>query len=687
MLLAATSISALAEIELNVNKNDRGWVSAKDLIELRIIEAESASISGVVRIFVGLEDITPLFVEHLPGKYRKPRGTLALPAGVQEIIVYRVAAENQWQEIGRAPLQVLTRTGLERLEVTPRIDVSSDSLVNEGVSGDAFPPERDRFNDLSMDGGFDIAGETGNSQFNINANFVGTSYRPEALRFAEKADDAPKVDLVDYLATFSNGDASLEIGHISYGNNPLLLDQFGTRGVKASYRVNSLFDISLSAQNGTEIVGSEKILGLNSGDHRVAGATIGIEVFPETPGRLRTEITYMSASILAVNDFDAGEVPDAEKSDGLGLRVMGNAFSGRLRGDASIARASYTNPVDPFLNFGIDDLVPVEETTNNAWRTDIGYDIINDYTLGESTPVALTADYSYEKISPEYRTIGAFPNADRLGQTLAFSAILGSVSAQLLAAESEDNLDNIATILKTRTRTNTFNVELPLPDILGNIETTNYWPNVSLNKERIRQFVINDPDQALSDFNDASHLPDQVSDIDSANLSWYHNKWNFSYDVSRSSEDNRQAGRENADFETTNHSFIFGVSPLDSMAVEFSLGRNVIKDLENDLRSNQKIAGLLFNWQFLRQWALVFNVENSRENDLQSSVENTKNSSFSGDAQISYQFELPAGAKKLPGQIFVRYAKQRNDFRDNIFDFDINSANWSFNTGISISLF
>ncbi len=687
VLLAVTSTLVLAEIELNVSENDRGWVAARDMIELRIIETDPVSRAGEIRIFVGLEDITSLFVEPMPGRYRKPRGTLALPAGEQEITVYRVVTENQWQEIGRASLQVLTRTGLEKLEVSPRIDLNNYALLNEGFSGDAFPPERDRFNDLSMDGSLEIAGESGNSQFTINANFVGASYRPETLRFAEKASDAPKVDLADYLVTFSSGDAALEVGHVSYGNNPLLLDQFSTRGVKANYRINSLFDVSFSAQNGTEIVGSEQLLGLNKGDHRVAGATIGMEFFPEAPGLLRAEVTYMNASVLAINDFDAGEVPDAEKSDGFGLRVMGNAFTGRLRGDVTLARASYTNPSDPFLNFGFDDLVPVEETTNNAWRADIGYDIIQDYLLGGSTPVMLTADYTYEKINPEYRTIGAFPNADQLSQTVAFSAGLGSVSAQLLTAESEDNLDDIITILKTRTRTNTFNVELPLSEMLGSSETINYWPNISLNKERVRQFAINDPEQALSDFNGASHLPDQVSDANSAYLDWYYSTWNFTYEISRSSVDNRQTGRENADFKTINHNFILGVNPLDSMTIELSLGRNISDDLESDLRFNQEVGGIFFSWQFLRQWALAMNVENSRENDLQNGIENTKNSNFSGDVQVSYQFELPARAEKLPGQVFVRYARLRNDFRDNVFDFDIQSASWSVNAGMSISLF
>ena len=600
--LLAMPIVASANIEITTPSSETQWYDAKGTIAFKVAP-DNQTILNKYSIFLNRTDVTALFDEINPGEFRRINNNIPLPAGEQELIVYIIKSNQQWLEIGRTTLNVRTVIGLEQVETSSRLTITNKSQWDEEHSGDASPPERHEYHDVTTEGGFNINATRGKFAMNIDANIIGASHRPEALRYEQRGEDAPKLDLADYLAEFQYGDAKLAMGHINSGSNPLLLSDFATRGLKANMQINPVFDLTVSAQNGTEIVGYNRIFGIKENEHQVNSATIGAELNPSSPGSLRAEISYLDASIQAEPGFDTGEVPEAEKSDGYGLRITSNIYDGRIRTDLSYARSNYTNPSDPFLDFE-EDIIEVEETTNSAHRVDFAADLIN-VTLSNEKMVTLTAQYVREHIDPEYKTLGAFPNSDQLTDTYLLNGTLGSLSLSLSHDINEDNLDNIATVLKTRTRTTTTAIEIPLQDLINTHSPTQYWPSLSLSHEYTHQKAANKPIEDLSGFNSASHLPDQITDNKTISLSWSLEKFDFSYAHSRSFQDNRQNGRELADFTTITKEANIAIRPLDTFDVSLTIGNAENRDRENNITQHNDTYDASVNWRLTPQFSLV----------------------------------------------------------------------------------
>ena len=91
--------------------------------------------------------------------------------------------------------------------------------------------------------------------FRTQSNFAGASNREEALRFAERQQRAPKVDLADYLISAEHGPTNVSLGHVSFGQQRHLVNAFASRGASASVRLGDRSTFSLAALNGSTIVG------------------------------------------------------------------------------------------------------------------------------------------------------------------------------------------------------------------------------------------------------------------------------------------------------------------------------------------------------------------------------------------------------------------------------------------------
>src|SRR5687768_16232901 len=84
------------------------WVAPRQAIELRV-SGDSLPTGSRIAVVLGSTDLSALFrttgdtIRYLPQ-------LLPLPAGEQQLAVYRVAADQQWTELARFPLRVLTRS-------------------------------------------------------------------------------------------------------------------------------------------------------------------------------------------------------------------------------------------------------------------------------------------------------------------------------------------------------------------------------------------------------------------------------------------------------------------------------------------------------------------------------------------------------------------------------------------------
>ena len=124
--------------------------------------------------------MTPERLSYRPRRVR-------LPSGENELVVYLVSRSDQWREIGRVPLRVLTPSGFEKADVTPKIAVNSKGQVLEGHEPADNRPPRPEFQDFGLNLGLQTEHVRCGWIVRTQSNYLGVSNRLLALRFAQRA--------------------------------------------------------------------------------------------------------------------------------------------------------------------------------------------------------------------------------------------------------------------------------------------------------------------------------------------------------------------------------------------------------------------------------------------------------------------------------------------------------------------
>lgn len=657
------------------------WVGRDASIQLQFDNAESALL-GRVAVFVGHQDLTGLFFESEAGLLTYHAPQVPLPVGTHELVVFNIGDARNWQEIARIPLQVLTDGGFEQAEWRPSVDISLDMQNKESASGDVFPSPRPKYEDLNAQAGIHSTHRRGELLAESRFQLTGTSNQDSALRAGELGADAPKFDLADYSAGVELGDTRFTIGHVYYGAHPLLLSGIGHRGLLVEHRFSDRVDFSVTSQSGRRIVGYNRFLGFTRGRDRINGATLGVDLLPMTgTASLRAEISYVTAKIEAESGFGFGTVPVTEKSDGWGIRLIGSGFDDRLRGQVQFARSKYTNPTKGSPEFMGEAIVDVVATTNNARSVGVEYDLIRGARWSDTRSFDLSISVDHERIDPQYRTLGAFPGADIDRNRFAFSALLGPIAVSGSHAEQRDNLDGLRTVLATRTRATDVSMDAPLAALLGRDDAVSpWWPNVNVNLQRVHQFATNTPPPALSEFDSPSHLPDQMNESQNLGLTWYVDRWNFGYQAFRSHQDNRQEGRNDADFTNVDHRLDAGVQVSPALRLAGNLGITHARDHERRRTERTPAYGASAEWRVTDRVALNGQYNGSRTRD---NVRLSRASSDSLSAQVSARLGGKGG--RSPAQVFVRYSRQDNSLADKEFDFETAGRRWAIQSGLNVS--
>ena len=668
----------------NTNLGENTWLSPTDSINVTL-QYDNERSDADIRFFIDKQDVSTLFKKKTPVKYEYNSSVIPLPVGQSYLILYQIE-NNEWNEIAKYPLQVKTFLGFKQSEITSSVNVNIKAEVDNGYNGDAVAPPVDQQKQKEMTTNISFSSNASNDELQLqtNFNFIGVSKYEQALRFNEKGFDASKMDLSDYLVQLTDGNQNLSLGHINFGQNRFLISGFNSRGVMYSnkYLEQNVLDFSIAAMNGSNIVGYENITGLTEdSNHRVTAASFGYEFVKSRPGALRVEMTYMDASVLPVVNFDTGEIPDAEKSSGYGIHVSGTTESGTLTGQITYASSRYTNPTDPFL-FQNDDVVAVKEQTDSARYAEINYEIFRSEADDQGNSYSITATLSHERVDPLYKSLAAFASADTQTNTAALSIQLGQIGMQISNVKNEDNIDNLATILKTKTDTTDLSVSLPFKQIFAEEGVENNWiPSLDIQINQVHQYGANFP----TTFDPATHIPDQLNRSRSFRFGWNTEKFSFGYTRSVSEQDNRQAGRSNADFRNKTNSFEAGYRFSDVLNMNLGLAKVEAYDTENNLTTFDDNYSVGFNWGITDKINLTTNYTEAATKDT---LNNASTDSYTGNVQLSWQFETPTlTGKKMPGQFFVSYLTQNNRNKDNVFLSETNAQSWTISTGINLSLF
>ncbi len=654
------------------------WVAPDETLTLRIDAAQQAQWRQW-RVFAGTSDVTALVRLAAPGVLEiRPLATAWAP-GQGELTVYD---GESWSEIVRLPLKVLTRGGFESSELTPRLSLQGEGRAGERRSDGRPLTPRGEHGDAALAAGMDWKGTRGDTTWEAGFNVVGNSHRGKALRFSAQGARAPKVDLADYRVAIGLGGHKLELGHLSAGNNALLAQGFGSRGVGLQSRLGERFDLTLHALRGSGVVGWDDLSGLDEDRHRVHLLSLGVELVASRPGALRAELSLLDASILPEAAFNAGAVPDAEQSRGLGLRLAGALASGRLSGELLLARSRFNNPFDPTLAVDA-ELRPVEPVTRNALSASVQWQALKQAEfMGQVLDVAL--HLKHERAAPLYRTAAAQVAPDQEATRLGLQAAVGGASAQLQAGTRVDNLARVANILRTRTDDGSLALNLPLPAWMGDKDRPSAaWPALAWNLQRTHQRAVNAPDTLNSGIA-ATHRPDQLSLSRQLTLSWGLGPGSIAYGLTRSSVDNRQVGREQADFHRLAHQGSVNWSFGDKLRLGATLSRGRQLSTETGLVSRTLGGALQVGWQPSDRWSVEASLSHDGADD---SRDEARNVNRGAQLQLSRRFGVMGIAKPLAGQVFIRLGYQAQSERSTPFaTTSAFRAQW-VDAGLSINFF
>ncbi len=648
------------------------------VLEVRLSRAPTPA-EGQIAICIGPLDLSKQTKKIDATNFRAELNGVELPVGQHEVIVHLIRGD-EWLDLAKFAVTVEAGSESESKGIESRFTVGAKGQIHERVSGTSKPGTRPKFQDMTATGGLTWEGKPLGWDVKSGANFTGVSHRTEAPRFGTEGVDATKIDLNDYKAEFTRGDARFALGHLSYGNHPLLLNNRDSRGVSLGYAVTPWLEVTASAIRATSIVGFDDFFGLATISHRIYAGTVGVELIPDKKGLLRTELMFMDARALPQSNVNRGQIPDAEESRGLGLRVVSTDPDGRWKMDALWARSHYVNPVSPVLAQG-STLVPVKSETRDAYQAEASYLLVKDAKwLGDKYPINLRGVAHYEYAEPLFKSLGASFLSDQ--QLMRYSGELrvGEIALTLAGSDKSDNVTTIPKILKTGTYEKSAQLTVPLPGLFGTSEKpANYLPQMQLESRQVRQYTLRIPDGTNAR---SSFWPDQLNTTHKVGLNWNYEPYTVSYNFEIGDQDNRQPERERADFLIHTHGLTIAWKASDKLNLNlgYNRSRNFSYEKSQATYNNGGTVGI--DWQMSDLWSVKADYAKGLAFDsLNQQYSNTLTTAL----QVARKFTLEQFGKKLPGQVFVRVAFANNRALDTVVAQVLSGKQILVQTGLSIN--
>lgn len=685
-------------------------VAQNERIELKL-NRDLEPGEGRLAVFVGITDLTALFTIEPQNLSYVPK-IAPLPVGESKLTVYLVQPDGKWEVLAELPLKVKNemlnnasqnlpnasgnKTGAEKnvsTAASEKMKVEFTPNLSFNVKGQnqilTFPreaaPERNPFMDLAGQGTMNLKithrGWSLENQFDL----AGSSFKQEALRFGELGVKAPQIDLSSYLITLQKGHFNFKLGHVSYGSNRFLINSFSSRGFSVTVPIGKQNEISFAAMNGTSVVGFDNLLGVTRRKHSVVALTFAREFFKERPNGLRVEFSVTRGSLLPISNFNQGEINDAEKSLGFGFKVIGSDKKQRLRYEVGFTRSRFTNPHDQQLAQGF-DLKDVRPATRNARYGEISFDFLQGLKLWKEKKLKVTGTFRHEEIQPLFRSIAASTQADRRQNQFEITTSFGEINFVYGNLRDRDNLNDIISILTTLNRRKNLIFSIALNSFFKPDKPIKWLPQVSYSYDHVHNFGEFLPGSGL--FNDLSQVPDQDSFSQAFNATWQlSEKLNIGYRYNHAFQDNKQSGRELADFKSAVNAVTLTVKPQSTLDLDFELSQERLKNFEQSRIDRTFRFGTRVTWQtpFLKNSAFSGGFSTTLAGDTQN-FNDSRNIEF--DAQWTYRFNFgKEKVKKFGAQFFIRYANHYGDTFDRVFIFNNFNKTQSFNAGLTFNVF
>ena len=743
VLLCVSTASKADDLTIRAAFDGKAPVLPNEKIDLFLSRALQPA-DGSLAVLVGDTDVTAMLMMEAANVSYTPR--LPLPAGESDVTVWLVLTGNQWKEIARFPLRVAAgatvngsngattiddaavpdsssgdapngaqaaptsdatptptrRWGFDKIE--PIKNISLNLKSQPGSSAFPAPPPgtvRKNFTDLAGQTALGVAFTRGATVWSNRFEIVGSSFQNEALRFGELGQRAPNVDLSSYLVQVQHGTSNFALGHVSFGAHRHLINNFSSRGVTAKIPLGKRADFTASAVNGTNVVGWSNFSGLNRRQHQILSGALGFELLPARPQGFRIEAAALSGSLLPLNNFSQRSLTDAERSAGGSLRLVASDAQNRFKLDAGFARSRFTNPSDPLLEQGL-NLTPARETTRSARFADASLALLRDLKLNSLQKANLTFNFRHERVDPLFRSVGAVTQADRFQNQFEMTGALGEANFTASYTRFNDNLDNLPSILKSLTRREALNVNMPLSALLvpfiagreqssgqtngqANGQSFQWLPRLGFTVDRVHQFGAFIP---VNGGFRPDLVPDQISLNYNVSADWQFTKWRVGYRFNRSSQDNRQPGRELADLENLIHGLTLGLNLTTALDLNFEVNNELANNFESQRADRTLRYAVNTNWRMTPRATFALNLSTVGAGDL---ARTSSSRAIEGDAQLSYRMdrEHPVWqrlfANRMQAQFFIRYANRFARTRDLLFVVNNLNKVWTLNTGMNLT--
>ena len=363
------------------------------------------------------------------------------------------------------------------------------------------------------------------------------------------------------------------------------------------------------------------------------------------------------------------------------MSLASSLFAGRIRVEGGYSRNRFEAPPDPLLEQGV-KVVPLAPTWRSASFASANVDVLKGVTLGVSTPVTFTLAYRRERIDPQYRSVAATVQSDQQQDVVEANAGLGPAALQLSYAWLEDNLADLTSILKTKTRRAAAQVALPLGALGGNPAPAWWLPQVSWSVNQTHQVAGNAPQGGGFS---PTQLPDQVSLGQTAAVEWNAGPARFGWHLDYSDQDNRQVGRETADFLNTANVASISLTPSPKVDLGLQVGWDRAVAKETGGVDRTKRYQVTFGLRPLSPLSLATNASRT---DGGNDADTASSRIWNIDAQAAWRFEPPRRGKHgLTGQILLSYAFQETRTRDVLLGVATFRKTWVVSSGISLSAF
>ena len=388
--------------------------------------------------------------------------------------------------------------------------------------------------------------------------------------------------------------------------------------------------------------------------------------------------------MLPINNFNQGAVIDAERSRGVGFRLLASDSSQRWRLDGGYARSRFANPADSLL-FQQRDIVPVREGNRAARYLDASYVLLRDLALSDTRRANVTVNYRHENVAPLYRSVAAFVQPDRAQNQLEVFAVIGEVTATWSHQRFHDNLENLRSVLTTLSRRSNLIIGAPLGSLLGNTRQPSPWlPRVSYSYDEVHQYAPSLPIGGAFELN-PSTIPDQLSRNQSLTADWQWKKSRFGYRFNRSFQDNRQTARERADLRNFVHGFSVGINTSPKLDLNVELNAENALNKETNRTDRVLRVGPSVNWRVTANLALALTLSGTAAGDAAGT---SRNRNADVDVMWSYRFAIERNRnRRVQGNLFLRYARRYTSSIDTIFGYNNLTRLNTLNTGLSFTFF